>query len=150
MKQQYIHYGDKEFKEKLFMPINNKDFFVKPLGGLWASRDNARYGWIKWCKDEKFNLNKYSENNYFKFRLKDNSKVLIISNRNQLKKLPQINMKEKFGFNLSWTTLDFSKIAEEYDAMEVLISEDRQLYWDLYGWDCDSLLVFNKDCIECI
>lgn len=36
--QEYIHYGNKEFKEELFRPIKNRENFVKPNGGLWASR----------------------------------------------------------------------------------------------------------------
>lgn len=44
--------------------------------------------------------------------------------------------------------LDFEKLKEDYDAIEVLISKDSRLYWSLYSWDCDSLLVLNKDIIE--
>ena len=35
-----------------------------------------------------------------------------------------------------------------YDAILVNISNDHNLYWALYGWDCDSLLVLNKDVVE--
>ena len=34
------------------------------------------------------------------------------------------------------------------DAMWVDISADRDLYMELYGWDCDSIVVFNPDIIE--
>ena len=44
--------------------------------------------------------------------------------------------------------LDFEKLSKEYDAIEVFISKDEQLYWDLYGWDCDSILIMNSDIIE--
>ena len=48
------------------------------------------------------------------------------------------------------------ELAKEYDGIEVLMSEEDNLdlaigeglYWELYGWDCDSLLVFNKDIVE--
>ena len=139
----YIHYGHKDFDEKLFMEITN-EAFVKPRGGLWASDVNAKYGWKDWCKDE--NFRDCAENNSFKFKLKDGTRVLKIDNTEMLKTLPVIELPYKF----SWITLDFEKLKEEYDVIEVLISEDHQLYWDLYGWDCDSLLVMNKDVIEII
>jgi len=44
--------------------------------------------------------------------------------------------------------LDFNKLKEEYDAIEVFISSDSRLYRALYGWDCDSILIMNKDVIE--
>ena len=46
-----------------------------------------------------------------------------------------------------WTTLDFEKLAQEYDAIEVLISGDPGLYYELYGWDCDSILIMNPEII---
>ena len=139
----YIHYGHKFFDEKLFVEIKN-DNFVKPLGGLWASAINAKFGWKDWCKDE--NFRDCTEDNSFKFKLKSGTRVLKIDNAEMLKTLPVI----KLPYNFSWVNLDFKKLKEEYDVIEVLISEDNQLYWDLYGWDCDSLLVMNKDVIEVI
>lgn len=59
-------------------------------------------------------------------------------------------------FPLPFVMLDFEELAKEYDGIEVLMSEEDNLdlaigeglYWELYGWDCDSLLVFNKDIVE--
>ena len=42
---EYIHYGHNKFDIDRFMPIQNKMFYNKPYGGLWASRIDARYGW---------------------------------------------------------------------------------------------------------
>ena len=44
--------------------------------------------------------------------------------------------------------LDFEKLSKEYDAIEVNISECRDLYYSLCGWDCDSILIMNSDIIE--
>ena len=46
--------------------------------------------------------------------------------------------------------LDFEAIAKEYDAIDFRISTDQRLYWPLYGWDCDSILVFNPKAIKLI
>lgn len=137
----YIHYGHPKYDEKVFTEIRNAGF-VKPYGGLWASNINAEFGWKNWCEEEDFS--ECIEENSFKFKLKENARILRIDDAAKLKELPTINSIYKF----SWINLDFEKIKKEYDAIEVIISEDRQLYWDLYGWDCDSLLVMNKEVIE--
>ena len=42
----------------------------------------------------------------------------------------------------------------EYDAIELHLSEEvvddylESLYFKLYGWDCDSILIMNKDIIK--
>lgn len=137
----YIHYGHKQFDGNLFDEIQNEQF-VKPLGGLWASNIKAKYGWKDWCTDNEFRECK--EENSFKFKLKDGTRILKIDNAKILKELPTDNTPYKFG----WVTLDFEELTKTYDAIEVLISNDGRLYYDLYGWDCDSLLVLNKECIE--
>lgn len=142
MNEIYIHYGHKSFDNKSFDEIKNERAWVKPIGGLWASNINAKYGWRDWCEEQRFR--ECSIDNSFKFKLKEDSRILKIDNSDILKKLPIVNA----PFRTSWINLDFEKIKEEYDAIEVLISEDRRLYWDLYGWDCDSLLVLNKEVIE--
>lgn len=37
-RQIYIHYGATQFNPLLNFPIKNKRCWVKPKGGLWASR----------------------------------------------------------------------------------------------------------------
>lgn len=142
-KEIYIHYGHKYFDARLFNEIKNRELgYVKPFGGLWASNINAEYGWKNWCEEQRFR--ECSIDNCFKFKLKEKAKVLTIDNAKTLKELPTIDT----PYELGWVSLDFERLKEEYDAIEVLISNDDQLYWDLYGWDCDSILIFNKDCIE--
>lgn len=141
----YIHYGNKSFDKNKFDEIKNI-MFVKPLGGLWASRLTATFGWKQWCEAQRFCLDKYNENNCFKFKLKENAKVLTITKKEQLEKLLKQNL--PVDYNSLFVVLDFEKLAKQYDAIEVLLTEDNRLYWDLYGWDCDSILIMNKDVIE--
>lgn len=141
----FVHYGSKKFKEDLFEPIKNR-YWVKPDGGLWASSVNAKYGWKDWNKDSGFRECK--EENSFKFKLKANAKVCIINNVKDLELLPIQNQTPSLC-RKPISFLDFEKlITIGYDAMLVNLSNDYELYWTLYGWDCDSLLVFNKDSIE--
>ena len=49
---------------------------------------------------------------------------------------------------VEWVFIDFEKLAEQgWDAVEVKISNDMRLYWALYGWDCDSILIMNPDVV---
>lgn len=144
---EYIHYGHKHFDKNLFEKLMNRnDCFTKPLGGLWASRVGAEYGWKEWVKDQNFRLDKYTEDNYFKFKLKDNARVLIIDNSKILDKLPK-NKANIINIS-SWYSLDFEELSKKYDAIEVLITNSNGLYWKLYGWDCDSILIMNKNAVE--
>lgn len=144
MKEIYIHFGDSKYEKEKFNEIRNRDF-VKPYGGLWASPLNAKYGWKNFCENNL--LSEIDLSNYFLFKLKDEAKVLKITQSEQLHNLPLNNSASKI-FKSIFIALDFEEIKKEYDAIEVLISEDDQLYWDLYGWDCDSLLVLNKAVIK--
>ena len=144
MSKIYIHYGHRYFEPDIFVEVENV-CWNKPIGGLWASDINAKYGWNNWCKDEDYCECK--EENSFRFTLKENSKVLVISSHDDLNKLPLEDGVPEY-INDRSLCIDFEKLKRKYDAIEVLISEDNRLYYDLYGWDCDSILVLNKECID--
>ena len=140
----YIHYGHTKFDKSVFNKIKNVDCSTKPKGGLWASDVESEHGWKEWCNENEFR-DCYKENS-FTFTLSDDAKILYIESVNDLESLPK--GKDKFGLNfLSWYLLDFEKLAETYDAVEVSISSDFDLYYKLYGWDCDSIVVMNPDIV---
>lgn len=139
----YIHYGHNRFDRSIFKPIKNKDMpWVKPTGGLWASPIDADYGWRNWCNDEKFR--ECVEGNSFKFTLPD-ANILYISSVKDTMGLPIKSVHFESIF------LDFEELVRMgYDAIELNISSDRELYWRLYGWDCDSILVMNPNKIQTV
>lgn len=141
--KKYIHYGSKRFDPLLFCPIKNMYPLTKPEGGLWVSKIDAIYGWKEWCDDNEFR--DCEKDNSFTFTFADNAKILTINSSSELKNLPK--GENRYGMS-SWAILDFEKISREYDAVEINISSDGKLYWDLYGWDCDSILVMNPDVIK--
>lgn len=148
----YVHSGSKYFDKYLFNKITNREHWVKPLGGLWGSPLNSACSWLQWCKENSFNSligsEKYgNKDNEFLFKLKPNAKLLYIDNSVQLESMPIIEDELLSGV---YKILDFEKLAEEYDAIEVSISSDHRLYYDLYGWDVDSILVMNPDSIELV
>lgn len=142
MNKTYIHYGANRFCIDKFKEIKNDYEFTKPQAqsGLWASDINAHYGWRDWCITNNFETERLKKS--FTFTLINCANVLTIDSIEALKKLP---IKET---SYPWTCLDFERLKDEgVDAIEVNISKCRELYFELYGWDCDSILIMNKDII---
>ena len=84
---------------------------------------------------------------------------MVIKDIKDLDKLPRVKNPE---FILEYDTMnsniDFEELAKEYDGIMVWIyrSSDIDLtrmsfdgiYYRMYGWDVDTLVVFNPDIIE--
>ena len=148
----YIHYGSKQYDPQKFMPIKNQILQIKPEGGLWASPIGCDFGWKEWCERNEFR--DCTDENSFRFKLSDNANLLIINSVDDLNGLPVVeNPLIKISM---WICLDFEKLVEDgVDAIQVNMSSDSSrgkpgdgLYFKLYGWDCDSILVLNKNIIE--
>lgn len=150
MSSKYIHYGSANFNKAFFMPISNRYFFNKPVGGLWASPIISDSGWKEWCKSNNYRLNRLSE--HFIFTLKPDVNVLVIQSNAALTMLDFmgycIDYSKKYDLPLRPNEyyLDFEKLLSDgYDAVQVFINNET--YWSMYGWDCDSILILNPDCI---
>lgn len=135
----YIHYGHSEYTTP--RPIKNIDWFTKPSGGLWASRKDDKHGWKEWCEAEEFRLDTFDQ--FFEFTLKDDARILELNDKTLFDELPVLMMYNKMTYYL-----DFEEISKHYDAIEV--TDISGLYWALYGWDCNCILVLNPDVIELI
>lgn len=142
----YIHYGHDRFLDP--DPIRNQDYyFTKPKGGLWASRKDDESGWKNWCEKEEFRLDSFDRS--FEFKLKDSARILMLDRLDQLDDLPKINNADHpyiKGDTFSECCLDFEKLAQEYDAIE--LTNVGVFYWALYGWDCNSILIMNPNIVE--
>ena len=154
--KKYIHYGHCEFRRDWFCEIQNR-LFVKPEGGLWGSPVDSEYGWKDWCDRERFR--KCKKSNSFEFTLRDDANVLHIRDVSDLIGLPRNPVaKELLLSDTNMIYLDFEQLVKDgYDAIELHLSEEKfdvdvwrsmdNLYWKLYGWDCDSILVMNAEVI---
>lgn len=146
-----IHWGSKKFDTKRFKKVENK-FFNKPEGGLWTSPIDSDYGWERWCEDNDFRTEYFEDpTNNFLIQLKPSARIYTI---NSLEDLNQLH--NKFMQNVTsdpircFTFLDFEKISKYYDA--IFLTEHGQ--WEtrlstpnLYGWDCESVLILNKNVV---
>ena len=140
----YIHYGHKEFDIDKFIAPKNIQLFNKPIGGLWASKVDAKFGWKHWCAENDYC--ECSEGNAFTFDISENANVLYINCVDDVNKLPDQDT------DLTLTcikTVDFEQLIKNgIDAIEFNISKDWDLYMALYGWDCDSTLILNPNIVE--
>lgn len=146
----YIHYGHPFYNKDFVNKIENVMCFVKPYGGLWASRVNAKYGWYDWCTDNEFRLDKL--NTHFKFVLTDDARVVQLRSVDDIytNELPQLHPIIEQSHSIY---LDFEKcVSIGIDAIEVTLDTDNKPFWDtlrwaLYGWDCDSILILNPEIV---
>ena len=81
----------------------------------------------------------------FYFSLKPGSKVLSIRKSSDLEPLPKLHESEQFHGTVF---LDFEKLAEQYDAIELFVYGDFDLQGLLGTWDCDCVLVLNPDAVQ--
>jgi len=160
----YIHYGSDHFDPALFDPLRNGGlecgFRPKPADGtgLWASREGDPNGWEAWCRGARFNLDALSHS--FRFTMQG-AKILLLEDPAQLITLPKLHPWEpkkpleltegelptmeqlKEWFVPNWCYLDFEKLAEEYDAIEL---RNSGAFTDfLSTWDCDCIFVMKAE-----
>ena len=157
IKLKYVNYSRNGFDKKLFNPITNSDW-IKPYGGLWACPYDTTYTWIDWCKDSDFRLEKYLTP--FPFELIDSAKILTIKTVDDLElltpyaseyfyKTDHFNESAYCSTPIKYRGIDFIKMSQDYDGMEVYpVSGSPAIYWALYGWDIDSIVLFNVNCIK--
>lgn len=154
MSKIYIHYGSDKFDPKKFKTIKNVMISTKPEGGLWGSPLDSEEGWKEWCERNNFRTNLLEK--FFVFSLKPGTRLLFLDEVTQLDDLPKVKNPAIFdNFNL-WCCLDFEKLSEQYDAIEITLSHEKShryefwggLYDKLYGWDCDSICIMNPNCIN--
>lgn len=153
----YTHYGSDYFCSEFFIPVRNGGWRPKPADGtgLWASRVDDEFGWEAWCRKNHFNLENLRT--CFRFKLPGAS-ILPLEDPDQLISLPKLHFWEpkktlevkhptleqlREWYVPNWCYLDFEKLAEEYDAIEL---RNSGAFTDsLPTWDCDCILVLRAE-----
>ena len=127
-------------------PIKNKGGSLsKPIGGLWASPINSKYGWIDWCKDEEYCLDSFDVN--FQFTI--SGKIIKIDSKCDLNLLNWVPVYKSSSIcRPDYEALYYSGIdavwLTENGQNETRFSQPHSLY----GWDCESVLIMNSACIR--
>lgn len=89
--------------------------------------------------------------NSFKIQLKDDCKILIINEYNDINKIPIIIEKDS---SIIFKKYDFETLSKTYDCIWLTEKGECETHFlpypnfsnDLYGWDCESLLIMNPTC----
>lgn len=146
-----IHYSkDPEFTIKP-ITIKNGALPIKPYGGIWASPEGSKNGWREWCQAEQFDDLEKKHKVILEIDMKN---FITIDNISDLDKLHWYNI--VVGIEIE--AIDFEKIKKE-GIDGILLTEHGQATTrfsrftsdkrrDLYGWDCESVLIMNERCIK--
>lgn len=156
----YRHYGSPRFLKYKQDPVSGTRM-MKPLGGgLWASPVDSNRIWHQWCIDEHWNEDSLHE--YFDFQLTNNAKIFVINSDDDffelIKKYPgrptdtfERSLYSSYDEHREVEFFpDYLEMIKDYDGLEVNISKDPRLYHLMYGWDVDSIVVWNYDVIEAL
>jgi len=137
---QLRHYGSSRYEESMFLPIVDVARRNKPGGGLWTSPINAPFGWREWNEISDFaDLSTH-------FDLDFEGRVFEIDSVEDMNKLP---WEEAHGMHL----ISFEPLLlMGYDAIHLTTEGETATRAtfprDLYGWDCETVLVMNKNSIR--
>ena len=148
----YRHYGAKTFNPELVRGPSEKSscIAIKLGNSLWGSPLNGGYSWKDWCEQESYNLSALGK--FFDFTLTPDARIYQIRsveaweelNRRFPNKLPGLSLPsfltQQFG-------PDWKRMSKEYDGIEVSITDCNELYYVLYGYDVDSIAVWNPDVV---
>lgn len=141
-----IHYGSTVFLPERLLPVRNMNVKPEWHTGLWTSPVDSKRGWSDWCRMEDYG--ECNENNSFTLCLKEGARILVIDSMSDLMKAP---LWVSNRFNNKY--LDFELISEQYDAIWLTDKGQEETHYsrptavDLYGWDCESVLILNADCV---
>lgn len=144
----FVSYLNGEYDQKSFKPIQYGGITAtlnKCHNGLWACPLESTYGWKEWCEKEEF----FIGNNLFTFKLKDNAKIYVIDNYEDLEKIS--TLKDRFGMRY----INFKQLLDNnYDGIYASENAVKSLRYindgsiqDLSSWDVESLCVFNPNVI---
>lgn len=144
---------------KILRPMNN--FSFKPSGGLWASR-SSNFGvcsWLDYLAETESRPHIYYTRNLTtgaSFTLKKSANILMLDTYDDFIKItmkyPSIHHKLNYykEIDAKHISLDYEELSKIYDGIyvnyyELKLSGKTDVFND---WSCNTLLLFNLDCIE--
>jgi hypothetical protein len=137
----FIHYGCDVYKPREFKEIQNSTWFeTKPEGGLWVCPIDSEFSWQMWSSREEVMV--YKLDTCFTLQLKCNAKVYIIRDLDSLKDIVTIDEDKNIRTN-------YEQLALKYDLVWLTNEgrlNTRQTFPGTFGWDCESLIILNKNC----
>lgn len=129
----------------------------KPVGVhiLWTSPVDSVEGWYEWCQAAAF-MSGIQGHQHWQLTLSDAANLLVIDKESDLEPIVQEfpcscseciryqRMKLTLGF-----PVDFPALAEKYDGIHLTAEGQWRTHLttplSLYGWDCETVVLFNID-----
>ena len=139
---EYIHFGSNEYDPGLVGSTSRFSPSGKPNKGIWASRTDAKFGWVDWCYQEEFDLCDLSKS--FKFFLTANARIFTVDS---IEKINQVTVLDS-EFHCS-DKLNREWLYANFDGIEFCYSDISCPVWETVFclWDCDSICIWNPDVI---
>ena len=141
--EKYLSVGKSTLNSNLFMNIKNNG--IKPLGGLWATKQDTQKrnsnAWIEHIfENPTILLFKYNNNlDSILLTLEDNANIFILKTQKDLEFL-------KINFPSENDLIDYESISKCYDGLFINI---HQLdVTAMMKFSVNSLILFNLDCIN--
>lgn len=135
-----IHYGTSAFIPELFTPIQNRNWH-KPRGGLWSSPVDSDHSWKDWCDSESFGTLDDS------FEFEYDGETFVIDSSFDLLSMPRLAQVDGYAM----FSPDFEKmLSDGIDAIHLTAKGEPLTRFSepsLYGWDCETVLIMNPDCV---
>lgn len=164
--QEFVMVGSpiitKEVFRNVSRPLNNYSF--KPTGGFWS----AKYlggcmhisDWYDYLEDADYIAMQKNVKDGVVFTLKDDAKILTISNAESIRKLAQEypSYHHILNYNGNYPTeenliFDFEALNGVYDGIYVnydflynFLQKTKNM--SFHSWSINTLLLFNLDCVE--
>ncbi len=142
-----VHHGRKKYDPKKFKPVCDEgpsSMINKPSqGGLWTSPVGSERSWADWCRGNDFCVDglKYS------FKVRFSGCLLVVDSVKDLEKFQWVPL---YPGSMVLTPL-FEPLLKDYDAIYLTDNGEVATRFskarNLYGWDCETVLVLNKESI---
>jgi hypothetical protein len=144
--------SDTHLEKELFQQIKNREYFNKPIGGLWSSTytpdNNYLSEWHKFCVEE---YDSGITDNATIFEFKPKSRIYQIDCYNDLVHLFKIYKNKNSIEFASLHYLDFESIKKDFDVINLTDKGQWETRYtaeyNIYGWDIECSLIMNFDCI---
>jgi len=142
-----VHFKSNAFDAAKFNPIRNPlgNYWIKPKGGLWTCPAQSKHSWKDFCKVEGFNTHTLGKS--FQLKFHSTARIAVVDNYHDLQCLPM--MKRLINGEVE-RVVDWETLSHYADALW-LTERGEQLTrlsvpYNLYGWDCETVLIMNPKC----
>jgi len=145
--EKQLHVGNSNLVKGQLRPLV-PHLAIKAGGGLWTSTYESEYGsdWVQWCLAEEFRVPKDGKWASSILVPSKDARIYTVNDemsaKHLMEKYPVTEGPLAF-FNdfRTFGTIDFNKVAEDYDAVSLTREGQWATRWSeysMYGWDCES------------